>query len=78
MKERNQMHDFHQRVSLYFDNALSEEDQRDLMNLVNNDPRCSKVFNKEKSFREFIKTNVKRPQVSSDFIQAIRDKIRVV
>jgi hypothetical protein len=29
------------------------------------------------SFREFIKTNLKRPQVSPEFIQSIKDKIRV-
>ncbi|MBK7428578.1 MAG: hypothetical protein IPI60_16960 [Saprospiraceae bacterium] len=31
----------------------------------------------DKSFREFIKTNLKRPKVSQEFIQSIKDKIRL-
>ncbi len=68
--------DIQNRVNLYFDNALGESEKRELLNQVSNDPKCSKIFNKEKNFREFIKNNVTRPSVSSDFIQNIKDKVR--
>jgi len=64
------------RVTLYFDNALGENESQELLQAVNHDPRCSKIFNKEKTFREFIKNNVTRPSVSSDLIQNIKSKIQ--
>lgn len=75
---RNHLNDFRQRVNLYFDNALSEEDQKELMSEVQHDPKCQREFTKEKSFRDFIRNNVKRSSVSPDLIQSIRDKIRIV
>ena len=65
-------------INLYFDNALSSEDQQNLLRQVDEDPRCCKMFNKEKTFRDYIKNNVKRPTVSPDLIQSIRDRIRIV
>ena len=78
MKNHRNIQEFRQQVNLYFDNELSKNDKRVLLEQVNNDPKCSKVFNKEKSFRDFIKSNVKRPTVSPDLIQTIKDKVRVV
>lgn len=71
-------HDIQNRVNLYFDNALGENEKKELLNQVDQDPKCSKIFNKEKTFREYIKNNVTRPTVSSDFIQSIKDRIRIV
>jgi hypothetical protein len=66
------------RVSLFFDNALADNEKRELLDQVTQDPRCSKIFNKEKNFREFIKNNVTRPSVSNDMIQNIKNKIRFI
>jgi len=66
------------RVSLFFDNALADNEKRELLDQVNDDPRCSKIFNKEKNFREFIRNNVTRPTVSNDMIQNIKNKIRFI
>jgi hypothetical protein len=71
----NDLHDFRKQVDLYLDRALNSEDEKELLNKVNHDPNCDRVLSKEKNFREFIKNNVKRPQVSPDFIQAIKNKI---
>lgn len=65
-------------IHMYFDNELCNDDCQSLLSKVETDARCSKMFNKEKNFREFIKTNVKRPSVSPDFIQNIKDRIRIV
>lgn len=78
MGNLNKIEEIQNRVTLYFDNALGESEKNELMEQVNQDPRCSKIFNKEKNFREFIKNNVQRPSVSSDLIQNIKDKIRFI
>ena len=64
------------RVSLFFDKALSKEDEQSLLTDVNQDPNIVKLFNQEKSAREFIRNNVKRPSVSPDLIQNIRNAYR--
>jgi len=73
----NNMDEIQKRVTLYFDNALEEREKNELLQQVNQDPKCSKIFNKEKNFRAFIKDKVKRPDVSSDLIQNIMNKIRI-
>lgn len=71
----NDLQDFRKQVDLYLDRALNSEAEKELLNRVNHDPNCDRVLSKEKNFREFIKNSVKRPQVSPDFIQAIKNKI---
>ena len=78
MKNPNFIQDFQQRVNLYFDNQLNENDQQTLLNQVSEDPQCDKMFQKEKNFRDFIKNNVKRSSVSPDLIQSIKNKVRIV
>ena len=78
MKNQDRFQDLKQRVDLYFDNALSKDDENDLLKRVDDDPRCSKIFNKEKSFRDYIKNNVKRPSVSADFVKSIKDRIKLI
>lgn len=70
--------DLRQRINMYFDNELNTDDCQSLLKKVENDPGCNQLFNKEKTFREYIKTNVKRPAVSPDLIQSIKDRIRIV
>jgi len=78
MGNLHNVHDIQNQVNLYFDNALEENEKKELLSKVDQDPRCNKIFNKEKTFREFIKNNVTRPSVSSDFIQSIKDRIRII
>jgi len=66
------------KINLYFDNALSQEECSSLLDKVNTDNKCSKMFKKEQNFREYIKNNVKRSSVSPDLIQSIKDSIRIV
>ena len=65
------------KVNLYFDNALNEKESSDLLNQVNINPQCSQIFNQEKKSREFIKSNVSRCTVPTDFIQTIKNKINL-
>ncbi len=77
MEGRNSLSDVRQRISLYFDNELDQKDQDDLLEEVHKNPASSRIFEKEKNFRNFIKDNVKRPAVSPDFVQNIRNKVKV-
>jgi len=78
MENLHNIQEIQNRVTLYFDNALGEIETNELLKQVDKDPHCSKIFNKEKNFREFIKSSVQRPAVSSDLIQNIKDKIRFI
>lgn len=72
------MNEIRASINLYFDNALTTDAQQNLLNKVDSDSTCHKIFNQEKNIREFIKNNVTRPPVSPDFIQNIMNNIKVV
>ncbi len=69
---------FQQKVNMYLDNEMSNEAADNFLREASQDPGYNRVLQKEKSFRRFIKNNVHRPDVTPDFIQSIKDKIRVV
>jgi len=72
------MNEIRASINLYFDNALTTDDQQNLLNKVDSDSTCHKIFNQEKNIREFIKNNVTRPDVSPDFIQNIMNNIKII
>ena len=65
------------RVTLFFDNALGENERKELLDQVDCDPHCSKIFEKEQTCRNFIKENITRPTVSTDLIRSIKDSINI-
>jgi len=65
------------KVTMYLDNELSKEAERELLNEIKQNPAYYEVLSKEKSFREFIKSRVHRRKVSPALIQSIKDKIRI-
>ena len=73
----NDLQDFRKQVDLYLDRALNSEDEKQLLDRVHHDPSCGKVLSKEQNFRNFIKSNVRRSEVTPDFIQAIKNRIQV-
>lgn len=78
MRNQENTGELRSKINLYFDNALSQDESSSLLQRVDTDSKCSKMFNKEKTFRDYIKNNVKRSSVSPDLIQSIKDSIRVV
>ena len=72
------MNEIRASINLYFDNALTTDAQQNILNKVDSDSTCHKIFNQEKNIREFIKNNVTRPDVSPDFIQNIMNNIKIV
>lgn len=77
MRERENYKSFRQKIDMYLDNALSTTDEKDFVDRVNEDPACSRLLASERSFRDMIKNNIRRPNVSPNLIQSIKDKIRV-
>ena len=75
MKNNNLLNYFSQQVNLYLDNRLNDDSKESLMDAINNDSECNKVFRSEKQFRDFIKSNVKRPGASKDLINSIKSKL---
>jgi hypothetical protein len=75
MAHENLLSFFSDQVNLYLDNRLSPESTQHLMDIVQKDDECSQVFKKEKTFRDFVKNNVKRPCASSDLIQSIKSNL---
>jgi len=65
------------KVTMYLDNELTKEAERELLNEIKQNPAYYEVLSKEKSFRDFIKSRVHRRKVSPALIQSIKDKIRI-
>ena len=76
--DTNSYNSIRREVDMYFDNELSPDAQESFLLRVNQDPDYGRAFKQESKFRDFIKTNAKRPSVSPDLIQNIKNKIRVV
>jgi len=77
MRSFDSVKSLRQQINLLLDNELPNEDQQNLIDRMESDPRCNKIFNREKDFRDFVKNNVRRPSVTPDFIQNIKDRIRL-
>lgn len=77
MKNPEDMQQIRRQVDMFFDHALSKEDEKTLMDRVQTDPTYHRVFSREKQMRETIRNNVHRPGVTPDLIQAIKDNIRM-
>lgn len=77
MREGENYQSFRQKIDMYLDNALSKEDEKNFVDLINGDPAYNRMYAFEKNFRDMIKNNIRRPNVSPNLIQSIKDKIRV-
>ncbi len=75
MSDHNHNQDLTNKVNMYLDNALSNEDEMKLLNQMQDNPSFNKILVKEKSFRKLIKNNIPRRKVSDDLIKGIMRKI---
>ncbi len=64
-----------EQISSYLDGAFNEEQERQFFASVNNCPRCAEKFEKEKSFKVFIKKKMPVANASRDLISNIRSRI---
>lgn len=69
--------DFRKKVDMMLDNALTKEGEEEVMNKIKDNPAYEQMLNNERNFRDFVRGNVVRPKVTPEFIQSIKDKIRI-
>lgn len=65
-------------IDMYLDRALPSQDEQNLISKVSHDPQLNQMLEEEKSFRNFIKDNVKRSNVSPELIQTIKERINTI
>ncbi len=66
-----------QKVTMYLDNELGKDAERDLLREIQQNPAYFKLLSKEKSFRDFIKSRIQRRTVSPNLIASIKERIKV-
>jgi len=64
-----------QRIHMFLDNELAREEEEKLVRSMEDDPRTSRLMDQEKQFRDFLKSNLKRPTVSPDFKKNLKSII---
>lgn len=77
MRAPNDYQDFRKKVSMMLDKALTKEAENEVMQSIERNPQYRELLNKERSFRDFVRNNVIRPKVTPEFIQSIKEKIRI-
>lgn len=78
MENQHNFYEIRRKVGMYFDQALNQEDERNFLQMVNSNPSFNREFERERTIREHLRKCVKRPCVSANLIQSIKEKIRVV
>ncbi|KXK40530.1 MAG: hypothetical protein J5I52_08565 [Saprospiraceae bacterium] len=67
---------FLEQMDMYLDNQLSQHEQQDFLKEMESNPKSQKMMENEIQFRNFIKQNVKRPEVPSSIINGIISKFK--
>jgi|JI7StandDraft_1071085.scaffolds.fasta_scaffold10676_2 hypothetical protein len=75
MKTFDSVKSLRHQINLFLDNELPTEQKEDLIKVIESSPKSQKIMENEKIFRDFVKTNFKRPEVSQDFVQSIKNSI---
>lgn len=66
-----------ERVNLYLDQEMSQEDEKSFLQQVRQDSEYKQVLESEQHFRNRLHNVVSSHRVSRDLVQAIREKIRI-
>ncbi len=77
MKNSQDYKDLVKKVTMYLDNALTKEAERELLREIKSNPNYMELLHKEKSFREFVKSRVQRRSVSPALVQSIKERIKI-
>jgi hypothetical protein len=75
MKQNNHLDHFSHQVNLYLDNELSKEDEQNLLKRAGSDPSCNGLLNNEKTFRDYVRYNLKRSIASVELINNIKNQV---
>jgi hypothetical protein len=77
MKINESYDELRKQINLYLDNELEQENYSKLMTRIESDPVCCSMLNVEKDFREYIRTNFKRPPLSADLEKNIKARLEI-
>ncbi len=69
--------DFRKKIDMMLDKALTKEAEEEVMKSVEDNPEYERLLKNERNFREFVRGSVIRPKVTPEFIQSIKDKVRI-
>jgi F0F1-type ATP synthase delta subunit len=75
MQNSNKYSGLKKKINLFLDDQLDGGESQSLLKMVDDDPKCCSIYNKEKDFRDFIKSNISRPSVSKSLLQSIKQNI---
>jgi hypothetical protein len=75
MKTFDSVKSLRHQINLFLDNELPAEQKDDLIKVIESSPKSQKIMENEKIFRDFVKSNFKRPEISQDFVQSIKNSI---
>lgn len=75
MKTFDSVKSLRHQINLFLDNELPVEQKDDLIKAIEASPKSQKIMENERIFRDFVKSNFKRPEVSQDFVQTIKNSI---
>jgi ABC-type phosphate transport system ATPase subunit len=78
MKKQQDFQEIRRQVGMYFDQALTKDDEQNFLQKIRTNPNFNQEFERERTIREHLRKCVKRPNVSANLIQSIKDKIRIV
>ena len=77
-KDPNDPHnDIYTRLTLLVDNELSKEAERELLMEIKSNPDYRDYVEKEKSFRDLIRSKLHRRKASPDLLEALKEKIKI-
>lgn len=62
-------------INMLVDNELPTPDREKLMQIAEKNPLVSEAINDQKSFLDFVRSNVKRSQVTNTEMDKIRDRV---
>ncbi len=77
MRDHQPNQEVFQRVNLFLDRAMSQEDELIFRNELDSNPVANEVLQHEQNFRDLLKNSVNRRKASPALIQSIKDKIRM-
>lgn len=64
------------KISMFLDNELPKDIYNQVAESIESDAVAGRILRKEKDFKEFVKNNIKRPEVSPQLVESIKNKIR--
>ncbi len=73
----NHQSDIVKRMNMSLDNELTKEAELELLREMKTNPTYRQLLDKERSFREFIRSKMHRRKASPALVQSLKEKIRL-